>query len=188
MGSHWMSPCPLAAETTTFYRSICELRVTGGHSFLFLLLNFNQPIILQHAGSVFWNYAQETRHEGIYGSICTQKSLLEYIFCRLKTLFTFTTEGKLSQLFMDSEQVGDVEKSRFPFGRNSVRNSIRLPAAPLRSFMVFVSLSKQVMTVLFKSLPTHILPTNNTALLNNIRIYQIILFIEMFLITAYSLM
>jgi hypothetical protein len=74
----------------------------------------------------------------------------------------------------------------FPFGRDSVRNSIRLPTATLRSSMVFVSLSKQVTISLSKSLSTHVSCTVNTALLNNIRIYQIVLFVEMFLIIAYS--
>jgi hypothetical protein len=78
------------------------------------------------------------------------------------------------------------KRYRFPFGRDSVRNSIGLPAAPLISSMVFVSLSKQVTIALFKSLPTHISTTVNTALLNIIRIYKIVLFVEMFIITVYS--
>jgi hypothetical protein len=116
MGSQWMSRvtshCHLTTVIMTYYRSICELRVTGGHNFFF----FNLAINLQHADSVCWNYAQGTHHQGIYGPMHAQTSLLEYIFCQLKTSFAFTTGRNSPNYFWIPSRLVTWKRSRFPLG------------------------------------------------------------------------
>jgi hypothetical protein len=117
--AHGMSNVASPTETT-----IIALRGTGGHSFSYL------PASLQRAGSVFWNYAQGICRRGIYGSMHTQTSLLEYeYFLSAESFISPCYWGGNSRNYLCiPNRVVMWELSRFLFGRNWVRNSIGLPA------------------------------------------------------------